>query len=114
MRDCLSCGFPDIDADIVAVGAMKRVEMTFGFIEQPVHRQPFLPCGLEITGNMAVWNDEAMARTDRKPVFPDVREFVTEEPPFLVAEWAVLHNFPPLSRLTVIMPSAVMAKEPKR
>ncbi len=113
MHHGLSCGLPDVDPEIVAVGRKFLSQIVLRLLNEIEQSGLLSLGGIEKIGNMPVGNDEKMPRVDRIFVAPDMGQFVPEQDPFLPAERAALHNLS-LIRLTVSMPSAVMEKEPKR
>ena len=58
MHARLACGFPDIYANVVAVGRMLLLNRLLNLSQQGKDRRLFLRGHVEKAGHMALWNDE--------------------------------------------------------
>ena len=65
MEDGLTCGFVYVDADVVSVGVESLVNLLLDILQHDIHGLTLMVGKVEVIGDMALGNDESVARRHR-------------------------------------------------
>jgi hypothetical protein len=68
VRDSLTCGLPDIDAEVVAVGWQTRIDRGTHCIDRSEEGSPLIGRCIEPSRNVAIWDDERVPCGDWKTI----------------------------------------------
>ncbi|MCW3480229.1 hypothetical protein OL229_11790 [Neisseriaceae bacterium JH1-16] len=86
MGDALAGRRTDIDTDVVAIRPVVALEQRAGLVEQAQQRLLLCVIGIEIAGDVAVRDNQQMARRDRVTVETRVREGIVQYRTIRIAE----------------------------
>ncbi len=75
---CLASGFPDVDADVVAVGPMFVLKKPLCLIQKAKNSRLLLGCHFKKACDMAPWNDKDVSATQRVVVVAHVRKLALQ------------------------------------
>src|SRR4051812_28491969 len=92
VHDRLACFWSDVDADVVATGAVTLVQPNLGTMEERHDSRDFVQSQVEEGLHVSPGHDERVPGRDGESVFDCERQFVrVDDPPsWDGAEWAII------------------------